>query len=107
MARGCTSAGPSKRSPHRAEVHYDLEADCPEAEQHAGLHQPLLAFSGLEPEEKFRSGKNTWGEIRRKEKKKDQSAEVSRRRSLYSSLGENSHVGLAKLLVELFCPFVI
>ena len=47
---------------------------------------------GLEPEEKFRSGKNTWGEIRRKEKekekKKDQSAEVSRRRSLYSSLGE-------------------
>ena len=44
--------------------------------------------TGLEPEEKFRSGKNTWGEIRRKEKKKDQSAEVSRRRSLYSSLGE-------------------
>ena len=47
---------------------------------------------GLEPEEKFRSGKNTWGEIRRKEKKKekkkDQLAEVSRRRSLYSSLGE-------------------
>ena len=24
--------------------------------------------TGLEPEEKFRSGKNTWGEIRRKEK---------------------------------------
>ena len=48
--------------------------------------------TGLEPEEKFRSGKNTWGEIGRKEKekekKKDQSAEVSRRRSLYSSLGE-------------------
>ena len=44
--------------------------------------------TGLEPEEKFRSGKNTWGEIRRKEKKKDQSAEVSRRRSLYSSLDE-------------------
>ena len=47
---------------------------------------------GLEPEEKFRSGKNTWGEIRRKkkkkEKKKDQLAEVSRRRSLYSSLDE-------------------
>ena len=47
---------------------------------------------GLEPEEKFRSGKNTWREIRRKrgkrEKKKDQLAEVSRRRSLYSSLGE-------------------
>ena len=44
---------------------------------------------GLEPEEKFRSGKNTWGEIRRKEKKKekkkDRLAEVSRR---YSSLDE-------------------
>ena len=25
---------------------------------------------GLEPEEKFRSGKNTWGEIRRKKKRK-------------------------------------
>ena len=44
--------------------------------------------TGLEPEEKFRSGKNTWGAIRRKEKKKDQLAEVSRRRSLYSSLDE-------------------
>ena len=47
---------------------------------------------GLEPEEKFRSGKNTWGEIRRKEKKKekkkDQLVEVSRRRRLYSSLDE-------------------
>jgi hypothetical protein len=31
-------------APHRAEVHYDLEADCPEAEQQAGLRQPLLAF---------------------------------------------------------------
>ena len=45
---------------------------------------------GLEPEEKFRSGKNTWREIRRKrgkrEKKKDQLAEVSRKRSLCSSL---------------------
>ena len=45
--------------------------------------------TGLEPEEKFRSGKNTWGEIGRKEKekekKKDQLAEVSRR---YSSLDE-------------------
>ena len=44
---------------------------------------------GLEPEEKFRSGKNTWREIRRKrgkrEKKKDRLAEVSRR---YSSLDE-------------------
>ena len=43
---------------------------------------------GLEPEEKLRSGRNTWGEIRRKkkkkEKKKDQLAEVSRRRSLCS-----------------------
>ena len=48
---------------------------------------------GLEPEEKFRSGKNTWGEIGRKEKekekKKDQSAEVSRRRSLYPSSSES------------------
>ena len=44
--------------------------------------------TGLKPEEKLRSGKNTWGEIRRKEKIKDQSAKVSRRRSLYSSLGE-------------------
>ena len=26
--------------------------------------------TGLEPEEKFRSGKNTWGEIRRKKKRK-------------------------------------
>ena len=47
---------------------------------------------GLEPEEKFRSGKNTWREIRRKrgkrEKKKDQLAEVSRKRSLCSSLDE-------------------
>ena len=45
--------------------------------------------TGLEPEEKLRSGKNTWGEIRRKkekkQKKKDQSEEVSRRRSLYPS----------------------
>ena len=47
---------------------------------------------GLEPEEKLRLGRNTWREIRRKrgkrEKKKDQLAEVSRRRSLYSSLDE-------------------
>ena len=44
---------------------------------------------GLEPEEKLRLGRNTWREIRRKrgkrEKKKDQLAEVSRR---YSSLDE-------------------
>ena len=43
---------------------------------------------GLEPEEKLRLGRNTWREIRRKrgkrEKKKDQLAEVSRRRSLCS-----------------------
>ena len=54
--------------------------------KHTGLS------TGLEPEEKLMSGKNTWGEIGRKEKekekKKDQSAEVSRRRSLYSSLDE-------------------
>uniref|UniRef100_A0A8C6GB81 RNA-directed DNA polymerase n=1 Tax=Mus spicilegus TaxID=10103 RepID=A0A8C6GB81_MUSSI len=45
---------------------------------------------GLEPEEKLRLGRNTWREIRRKrgkrEKKKDQLAEVSKRRNLYSSL---------------------
>ena len=45
---------------------------------------------GLEPEEKLRLGRNTWREIRRKrgkrEKKKDQLAEVSRKRSLCSSL---------------------
>ena len=54
--------------------------------KHTGLS------TGLEPEEKLMSGKNTWGEIGRKEKekekKKDQLAEVSRRRSLYSSLDE-------------------
>jgi len=33
------------RAPHRAEVHYDLEANCLEAEQQAGLRQLLLAFS--------------------------------------------------------------
>ncbi|PTB90619.1 hypothetical protein C9974_17235, partial [Marinobacter sp. B9-2] len=46
--------------------------------------------TGLEPEEKLRLGRNTWREIRRKrgkrEKKKDQLAEVSRKRSLCSSL---------------------
>ena len=54
---------------------------------------------GLEPEEKFGSGKNTWGEIRKKEKKKekkkDQLAEVSRRRSLYSSLDELKELALS------------
>ena len=54
--------------------------------KHTGLS------TGLEPDEKLMSGKNTWGEIGRKEKekekKKDQLAEVSRRRSLYSSLDE-------------------
>ena len=54
---------------------------------------------GLEPEEKLRSGRNTWREIRRKrgkrEKKKDQLAEVSRRRSLCSSLD-----GLGELVLS-------
>jgi hypothetical protein len=31
-------------APHRAEVHYDLEADSLEAEQQGGLRQPILAF---------------------------------------------------------------
>ena len=60
--------------------------------KHGAQNKYTGLSKGLEPEEKFRSGKNTWGEIRRKEKekekKKDQSAEASKRRSLYSSLGE-------------------
>jgi hypothetical protein len=52
--------------------------------KHTGLSM------GLESEEKLMSGKNTWGEIGRKEKEKEkekhQSAEVSRRRSLYLPL---------------------
>ena len=48
--------------------------------------------TGLEPEEKLMSGKNTWGEFGRKEnekeKKKEQSAEVPRRRNLYPPLDE-------------------
>ena len=61
--------------------------------KHTGLS------TGLEPEEKLRSGKNTWGEIGRKEKekekKKDQSAEVSRRRSLYPPLDEFKRLALS------------
>jgi hypothetical protein len=49
--------------------------------KHTGLS------TGLEPEEKLMSGKYTWGEFGRKEKEKekkiDQSAEVSRKRNLY------------------------
>jgi hypothetical protein len=45
------------------------------------------------------SGKNTWGEIGRKEKekekKKDQSAEVSRRRNLYPPLDEFKRLALS------------
>ena len=48
--------------------------------KHTGLS------TGLEPEEKIMSGKNTWGEFGRKEKekekKKEQSVEVPRRRNL-------------------------
>ena len=55
--------------------------------KHTGLSM------GLESEEKLMSGKNTWGEIGRKgkekENKKDQSVEVSRRRSLYPSSSES------------------
>ena len=58
--------------------------------KHTGLS------TGLEPEEKLMSGKNTWGEIGRKEKekekKKDQLAEVSRR---YSSLDEFKRLALS------------
>jgi hypothetical protein len=52
--------------------------------KHTGLS------TDLEPEEKIMLGKNTWGEFGRKEKenekKKDQSAEVPRRRNLYPPL---------------------
>ena len=61
--------------------------------KHTGLS------TGLEPEEKLMSGKNTWGEIGRKEKekekKKDQSAEVSRRRNLYPPLDEFKRLALS------------
>ena len=61
--------------------------------KHTGLS------TGLEPEEKLMSGKNTWGEIGRKEKekekKKDQSAEVSRRRNLYPPLDEFKQLALS------------
>ena len=64
-----------------------------EAKRKHGAQNKYIGLSTvLEPEGKFRSGKNTWGEIGRKEKekekKKDQSAEFSRRRSLYPSLDE-------------------
>ena len=58
--------------------------------KHGAQNKYTGLSKGLEPEEKLRSGKNTWGEIGRKEekkqKKKDQSTEVSRRRSLYPPL---------------------
>ena len=61
--------------------------------KHTGLS------TGLEPEEKLMSGKNTWGEIGRKEKekekKKDQSAEVSRRRNLHLPLDEFKRLALS------------
>ena len=53
----------------------------------------------LEREEKIMSGKNTWGEFGRKEKekekKKDQSAEVPRRRNLYPPLDEFKELALS------------
>ena len=61
--------------------------------KHTGLSM------GLEHEEKLMSGKNTWGEIGRKEKekekKKDQSVEVSRRRNLYLPLDEFKRLALS------------
>ena len=51
--------------------------------KHGAQNKYTGLSKGLEPEEKLRSGRNTWREIRRKrgkrEKKKDQLAEVSRR----------------------------
>jgi hypothetical protein len=61
--------------------------------KHTGLS------TGLEPEEKIMSGKDTRGEIRRKEekkqKKKDQSAEVPRGGSLYPPLDEFKELALS------------
>ena len=61
--------------------------------KHTGLS------TGLEPEEKIMSGKDTQGEIRRKEekkqKKKDQSAEVPRGGSLYPLLDEFKELALS------------
>ena len=48
--------------------------------------------TGLEPEEKRMSGKNTWGEIRKRdgkgEKKGDRAGEAHKERSLYPPLDE-------------------
>ena len=67
--------------------------------KHGALIKHTGLSTGLEPEEKLRSGKNTWGAIGRKEekkqKKKDQSVEVSRRRSLYPSLDEFKELALS------------
>ena len=61
--------------------------------KHTGLS------TGLEPEEKLMSGKDTWGKIGRKEKekekKKDQSAEVPRGGSLYPPLDEFKELALS------------
>ena len=66
-------------------------------------HGAPIKHTGLstdfEPEEKIMSGKNTWGEFGRKEKekekKKDQSAEVPRRRNLYPPLDAFKELALS------------
>jgi hypothetical protein len=64
-----------------------------ESIKHTGLS------TGLEPEEKIMSGKNTYGEFgkkeKEKEKKKDQSAEVPKRRNLYPPLDEFKQLALS------------
>jgi hypothetical protein len=53
---------------------------------------------GLEPEEKFRSGKNTWGEIRRKEKKKEKKKDQLEKPVLSSSESDEKAIRAWKAL---------
>ena len=53
---------------------------------------------GLEPEEKFRSGKNTWGEIRRKEKEKEKKKDQLEEPVLSSSESDEKAIRAWKAL---------
>ena len=53
---------------------------------------------GLEPEEKFRSGKNTWGEIRRKEKEKEKKKDQLEKPVLSSSESDEKAIRAWKAL---------
>ena len=53
---------------------------------------------GLEPEEKFRSGKNTWGEIRRKEKEKEKKKDQLEKPVLNSSESDEKAIRAWKAL---------